>query len=243
MDSKLFKILYPNPDGPKEYISFGATPICELHLKYDVKYKLRFVGTPIAFWFAPKNAAVILDPLCIDYSSFAWQGPDLPAEWNHAGYIKETFYDKDVVHLYSAFVLDRNDNNELKLLTFSHDVFDQLANWGMTFGENTGGQNGPNVIIRYNSMQYDSTVIPLDRAPFTPAEVAMLKASVSKELLLSLKAKRINGDKPLDKAAELEYLREQLYDIHAIPGHPNASFLLARWQQLTGNKQPGFWIK
>ena len=82
---------------------------------------------------------------------------------------------------YAIWVLDRNDNNKLKIMDFSGPIYDEFVKWKKTFNDEPGGPKGPNWYIEgtcVSGKKKDTrwTAAYLERAPLTTEEIAAIQA-------------------------------------------------------------------
>lgn len=87
---------------------------------------------------------------------------------------------------YSIWVLDRNDNNQMKIMDFPPIVYRQIGLWKDAHdGDNPGGANGPDFQIKVEGQGKRTrySVVAIDRAPFTEEELARIKDGNLKDKL------------------------------------------------------------
>lgn len=152
-----------------------------LKLEVGKKYNVRLVSKPYEYYqhwdpFACRSPGrdpatkQMLDPLLI-------ANPDLKPKKR-----------------YAIWVLDLNDNNNLKIMDFASTIYDEFVKWKMTFNDDPGGIKGPNWIIEGKcptGKKRDTrwSAAYLDRAPFTPEQVTAIEAG-------NLEARLIDARKP-----------------------------------------------
>lgn len=166
-----------------------------LKLQAGNKYKLRLVGRALhyhQFWepivvrspFQDENGKVIC-PL-----------------------MQQGFTPKD---RYSIWVMDRNDNNKLKIMDFPPSLYNKFKDWyDENGGEEPGGANGPDWSVKLSAptgnqrfTKYEA--MPLDRTPFTDEEKTKIREGKLKERLLDVR-KDDSPDEIREKYAE--YLKK-----------------------------------
>jgi hypothetical protein len=151
-----------------------------LKLEVNKKYKIRLVSKPLAYYqhWEPvicrspgidKATGQVIDPLMLQNFE-----PKLR---------------------YAIWVLDRNDNNQLKIMDFSPTLYDKFVNWKTTFNDDPGGANGPDWVIEGKCPGSDKRrtkweATHLDRTPYTAEELERCKAGVTfNDKTLTLKEK------------------------------------------------------
>ena len=90
---------------------------------------------------------------------------------------------------YAIWVIDRNDDNRLKVMDFPPSLFNFFKRWHEDTGDNPGGMKGCDWVVRVskqsNFTKYEATT--LDRVPFTEAEMKMMKEGKLKERLVDMR--------------------------------------------------------
>jgi hypothetical protein len=243
MNAKLFADLYEKAGHGQELMSVYP----------DCNYTVRFIGLPIMYWQRIGGVGAggkyrPADPFVTDYKT---QTCDIPVGYKACKDLDAIeFDDNHVMPRFRSYVIDRR-NESIKILSFSEDMFEHLVSW-QNNNPAIGGQDGVDWIFRYENGK--ALMTDYRPTPFTNSESNAILSTCELRTLLDITRKHTPEEIAQCKAFEAKYssapdnseisrLREQLYDIHAIPGHPNGPILLDRYKQLTGQAQPGFWIK
>lgn len=120
---------------------------------------------------------------------------------------------------YSIWVLDRNDNNQLKIMDFPPVVYKQIGLWKDAHdGDNPGGEKGPDFQIKVEGQGRRTrySVVAIDRAPFTEEELARIRDGNLKDKL----AENRRGHTPEEIRA---LLAEKNQDAPSVPDNSGAS--------------------
>jgi hypothetical protein len=90
---------------------------------------------------------------------------------------------------YAIWVIDRNDENRLKVMDFPPTLFEQFGAWKMATGEEPGGKKGTDWQISLDippgqdKRKTKYSAMPLDRTVFTDEEIkAMQEIGIQKKL-------------------------------------------------------------
>jgi len=86
---------------------------------------------------------------------------------------------------YSIWILDREDNNTLKVMDFGASIYKEIVEWKVGFSEEPGGMNGPDFQIKIEGIKRNRKykILALERKPFTQEELDMFKQSKLREKL------------------------------------------------------------
>lgn len=116
---------------------------------------------------------------------------------------------------YSIWVLDRDDENRLKIMDFPQSLCNVFSQWKQGFGDEPGGREGPDFQIsvtapkgRNQYKKYEA--MAFDRTPFTDEEMQRIKEGNLKERILEYR----RSDTP-------EEIRAKLAEAgHSVPDAP-----------------------
>jgi hypothetical protein len=137
-----------------------------LKLEAGKNYKIRLVGRPVAYlqhWEPvvcrspgkDPNTNQVLCPLMLK--------------------------GKEPKERFASWVIDRDDNNKLKVMDFPFMLLKQFQRWKEAFGDEPGGMKGPDWKISLEippggtKRQTNYIAMNLDRTPFTPEEHEVFK--------------------------------------------------------------------
>lgn len=148
-----------------------------LKLEAGKKYKIRLIGSPYRYFQhwepvscrSPEKDAAgnIIDPLML-----------------------KGFQPRE---RYSIWVLDREDQNKLKLMDFPPTLYESFVEWKLAFNKEPGGSDGPDWSIKIEippggtKRQQRYKAIALDRVAVTEEERAVIKEAKIKDRLLELR--------------------------------------------------------
>lgn len=91
---------------------------------------------------------------------------------------------------FSCWVIDRDDNNEFKIIDFPEGLHKKFSAWKDEFKDEPGGKNGPDWRITVTGAKLETRyeVMPLDRTPLKEEEIAKAKELDIHKQLAELRA-------------------------------------------------------
>ena len=149
--------------GRKEFGGSGGAGSDFMKLEINKTYKLRMIGKPYEYFqhWEPVicrspgiQGGQVLDPLMLEQ--------------------------KNPAARYACWFLNREDNS-LKIVDFPGSLLDSFLDWAKAFNAEPGGRNGCDWQVKREGNANDPRkskykAMPLDRAPFTEEELAMINA-------------------------------------------------------------------
>lgn len=122
------------------------------------KYRIRLIGKSIKY-------AQHWDPIPV-------RSPGRDKDGNVIDPLMQAGFEPQV--RFSCWVIDRDDNNEFKIIDFPEGLHAKFCAWKDEFKDEPGGRNGPDFRITVTGVKKSTRyeVMPLDRTPLTEADIA-----------------------------------------------------------------------